>query len=159
MSPPRVRHSPFSVPRRADLRGRNRQGHGRQKADGKHRNNYRVFAHDREAKPGRPGGQLIFRGSAILATPPVKRALLIIPLLVATVAGLLWLRLLSVPLGAIVHGGSGPPTLVLLHGYGSRAEDWLQFEPKLSLPGNTRARLSAGAAARPARPAGAAGGG
>ncbi len=68
----------------------------------------------------------------------MKRALLVIPLLVATVAGLLWLRLLSSPLGAIVHGGGGPPTVVLLHGYGSRAEDWLQFEPRLSLPGNTQ---------------------
>ena len=42
------------------------------------------------------------------------------------------------PLQAIVHGGSGPPSVVFLHGYGSRAEDWLQFEPKLSLPGNTQ---------------------
>ena len=68
----------------------------------------------------------------------MKRTLLVIPLLVATVAGLLWLRLLNSPLGAIVRGGSGPPALVLLHGYGSRAEDWLQFEPKFSLPGNTQ---------------------
>jgi phospholipase/carboxylesterase len=68
----------------------------------------------------------------------VKRALLVIPLLVATVAGLLWLRLLSGPLWAIVRGGGGPPALVLLHGYGSRAEDWLQFEPKFSLPANTQ---------------------
>jgi phospholipase/carboxylesterase len=28
--------------------------------------------------------------------------------------------------------------VVLLHGYGSRADDWLQFEPKLALPGNTQ---------------------
>ena len=49
-----------------------------------------------------------------------------------------WLRLLNAPLQAIVHGGSGPPSVVLLHGYGSRAEDWLQFEPKLLLPGNTQ---------------------
>jgi phospholipase/carboxylesterase len=68
----------------------------------------------------------------------VKRALLFFPLLVATVAGLLWLLVLSSPLGAIVRGGGGPPALVLLHGYGSRAEDWLQFEPKFSLPGNTQ---------------------
>lgn len=68
----------------------------------------------------------------------MKRALFVIPLLVAIGGGLLWLRLLGSPLGAIVHGGSGPPSLVLLHGYGSRAEDWLQFESKWSLPGNTQ---------------------
>jgi phospholipase/carboxylesterase len=68
----------------------------------------------------------------------VRRSLLAIPLLVVIAASLLWLRLLSAPLQAIVHGGTGPPSLVLLHGYGSRAEDWLQFEPKFSLPGNTR---------------------
>lgn len=68
----------------------------------------------------------------------MKRALLVLPLLVVTAAGLLWLRLLSSPLGAIVHGGDGPPSVVLLHGYGSRAEDWLQFESKLVLPANTQ---------------------
>lgn len=68
----------------------------------------------------------------------MKRGFLVVPLVVATLAGLLWLWLLSRPLGAIVRGGSGPPTVVLLHGYGSRAEDWLQFEPKFSLPGNTQ---------------------
>ena len=61
-----------------------------------------------------------------------------IPLLVAIAASLLWLRLLSAPLRAVVHGGSGPPALVLLHGFGSRAEDWLQFESKLALPANTQ---------------------
>lgn len=68
----------------------------------------------------------------------MKRGFLVVPLVVATLAGLLWLWLLSRPLGAIVRGGSGPPSVVLLHGYGSRAEDWLQFEPKFSLPGNTQ---------------------
>jgi hypothetical protein len=68
----------------------------------------------------------------------VKRSLLVIPLLVVVAAALLWLRLLSAPLQAIVHGGSGPPSLVLLHGYGSRAEHWFQFEPKLSVPFNTQ---------------------
>jgi phospholipase/carboxylesterase len=67
----------------------------------------------------------------------VKRVLLVIPLLVVIVAGLLWLWMLAAPLTAIVRGGSGPPSVVLLHGYGSRAEDWLQFESKLSLPANT----------------------
>jgi phospholipase/carboxylesterase len=68
----------------------------------------------------------------------VKRVFLIAPLLAVIGAALLWLRVLHAPLDAVVHGGSGPPSLVLLHGYGSRAEDWLQFEPKLSLPPNTR---------------------
>jgi phospholipase/carboxylesterase len=68
----------------------------------------------------------------------VKRALFIVPLLIATAAGLLWLRQLTGPLEAIVRGGSGPPELVLLHGYGSRAEDWLQFESRFSLPPNTQ---------------------
>lgn len=68
----------------------------------------------------------------------MKRLLLAVPLLAAITGALLWLRLMSAPLQAIVHGGSGPPSIVLLHGYGSRAEDWLQFESKLSLPGNTQ---------------------
>jgi phospholipase/carboxylesterase len=41
-----------------------------------------------------------------------------------------WLWMRSAPLGSIARGGDGPPTVVLLHGYGSRAEDWLQFEPR-----------------------------
>lgn len=49
-----------------------------------------------------------------------------------------WLWIQNAPLDTIERGGSGPPTLVLLHGYGSRAEDWLQFEPLWSLPLNTR---------------------
>jgi phospholipase/carboxylesterase len=68
----------------------------------------------------------------------VKRALFVILLLAVTAAGVLWLRLLGGPLEAIVHGGSGPPTLVLLHGYGSRAEDWLQFESQFALPAQTQ---------------------
>lgn len=68
----------------------------------------------------------------------MKRSLLVIPLLAGIAGGLLWLRTLSAPLDAIVHGGNGPPTLVLLHGYGSRAEDWLQFESQFSLPANTQ---------------------
>jgi len=67
----------------------------------------------------------------------LKRWLLALPLILVIAAALIWLRILSAPLSAIVHGGSGPPSLVLLHGYGSHAEDWLQFESKLSLPPNT----------------------
>jgi len=50
----------------------------------------------------------------------------------------LWLRTLTAPLDAIVQGGQGPPTVVLLHGYGSRAEDWLQFNERFAFPPNTR---------------------
>jgi phospholipase/carboxylesterase len=68
----------------------------------------------------------------------VRRSFLVIALLVVVAAALLWLWTLRAPLGAIVHGGSGPPSIVLLHGYGSRAEDWLQFESKFALPANTQ---------------------
>ena len=61
-----------------------------------------------------------------------------IALVLAIAPALVWLRILRAPVSAIVHGGSGPPSLVLLHGYGSRAEEWLQFESKWSLPGNTQ---------------------
>jgi phospholipase/carboxylesterase len=68
----------------------------------------------------------------------VKQLLVIVIPLMAIAAVLLWLRTLTSPLQAIVHGGSGPPSLVLLHGYGSRADDWFQFESKFALPGNTQ---------------------
>jgi len=51
---------------------------------------------------------------------------------------LAWLYTRSAALSAIVRGGDGPPTVVMLHGYGSRAEDWLQFEGKWQLPVETR---------------------
>ena len=37
-------------------------------------------------------------------------------------------------LTAIVSGGSGPPTLVLLHGYGSSAERWAPFTQTIRWP-------------------------
>ena len=61
-----------------------------------------------------------------------------IALVLVIAPALVWLRILRAPLSAIVHGGSGPPSLVLLHGYGSHAEDWIQFESRWSLPGNTQ---------------------
>lgn len=67
-----------------------------------------------------------------------KRASLFLILIVATSSAAFWLWLQRAPLDVIERGGSGPPTLVLLHGYGSRAEDWLQFEPVWLLPPNTR---------------------
>jgi len=41
-------------------------------------------------------------------------------------------------LATIVHGGSGPPTLVLLHGYGSSAERWIPFTQTIQWPSNGR---------------------
>ena len=37
-------------------------------------------------------------------------------------------------LTAITHGGGGPPTLVLLHGYGASADQWLPFTQTIRLP-------------------------
>lgn len=68
----------------------------------------------------------------------MRRASLLFVLLVAIAGGLVWLRVQAAPLDAIVRGGDGPPTLVLLHGYGSRAEEWLQFEGKIQVPNNGR---------------------
>lgn len=49
-----------------------------------------------------------------------------------------WLWVQVAALDAIVRGGEGPVSLVLLHGYGSNAGDWLQFEHKLQVPLNGR---------------------
>ena len=56
----------------------------------------------------------------------------------AMALGVFWLWVQVAALDAIVRGGDGPPSLVLLHGYGSNAGDWLQFEHKLQVPGNGR---------------------
>jgi len=44
----------------------------------------------------------------------------------------------SAKLTTLVRGGKGPPTLVLLHGYGSTAEDWLPYTQTITLPPSTR---------------------
>ena len=41
-------------------------------------------------------------------------------------------------LATIVHGGDGPPTLVLLHGYGSSAERWMPFTQTIRWPATGR---------------------
>jgi phospholipase/carboxylesterase len=41
-------------------------------------------------------------------------------------------------LATIVRGGGGPPTLLLLHGYGSNAEDWEQYTTTIAAPTRTR---------------------
>ena len=58
----------------------------------------------------------------------VKRAFLFLILVVFIAVAAAWLWMQNAPLAAIERGGPGPPTVVLLHGYGSQAEDWLQFE-------------------------------
>lgn len=42
------------------------------------------------------------------------------------------------PLTTIIHGGNGPPTLVLLHGYGSSAERWAPFTQTIRWPSSGR---------------------
>jgi phospholipase/carboxylesterase len=68
----------------------------------------------------------------------VKRVIFVAALTLAVLAPIVWLRLQVAPLAVIVRGGEGPPTLVLLHGYGSNAEDWLQFEGKILMPEDGR---------------------
>jgi phospholipase/carboxylesterase len=41
-------------------------------------------------------------------------------------------------LPTIVRGGEGPPTLLLLHGYGSSAEHWEPFAQTIAVPPRTR---------------------
>ncbi|MDO8679503.1 MAG: alpha/beta fold hydrolase [Acidobacteriota bacterium] len=68
----------------------------------------------------------------------MKRWLPIAVLVLAVGAFLLWLRVQTSLPSAIVRGGAGPPNIVLLHGYGSNAEDWLQFSETVNLPPNGR---------------------
>jgi phospholipase/carboxylesterase len=68
----------------------------------------------------------------------MKRIVPVLALIVFVAVAALWLWARSAPLSTITRGGDGPPTLVLLHGYGSRAQDWLQFEDSWQLPARTR---------------------
>jgi phospholipase/carboxylesterase len=68
----------------------------------------------------------------------MKRLLPFLVLIAFVTITSLWLWARSAPLAVIARGGAGPPSMVLLHGYGSRAEDWLQFEQKWRLPPGTR---------------------
>ena len=68
----------------------------------------------------------------------MKRAVPAVVLVAFAIGALAWLWIQSAPLDAIVRGGDGPPTLVLLHGYGSNAEDWLQFVGKIQVPNTGR---------------------
>lgn len=42
------------------------------------------------------------------------------------------------PLATVEYGGKGPPTLVLLHGYGSSAEQWEPFTKTIQWPASGR---------------------
>jgi phospholipase/carboxylesterase len=64
----------------------------------------------------------------------LKRWLPLAVLVVVVAVFLFWLRVQTKPLSAIVRGGAGPPTIVLLHGYGSNADDWLPFAKAIQLP-------------------------
>ena len=63
-----------------------------------------------------------------------RRALLGLVAVCAGAGIALWLQLRTPPLATIVAGGEGPPTLVLLHGYGSSAERWAPFTRTIALP-------------------------
>lgn len=67
-----------------------------------------------------------------------KRVALLTGLIGGIAVAAAWLWLQTVALSAIVRGGNGPLSLVLLHGYGSRAEQWLQFEHVLKVPNDGR---------------------
>ena len=68
----------------------------------------------------------------------MKRAVPAVVLIAFAIGVLAWLWIQNAPLDAIVRGGDGPPTLVLLHGYGSNAEDWLQFVGKVQVSNTGR---------------------
>jgi phospholipase/carboxylesterase len=75
----------------------------------------------------------------------MKRWFLLIGLIAVVALSSAWLWIQVAALDAIVRGGDGPPSLVLLHGYGSNAGDWLQFEHKLQVPGDGRLVFPQGA--------------
>ena len=64
----------------------------------------------------------------------MKRSLWLLGLISFVSLTIFWLWIQVAALDAIVRGGDGPPSLVMLHGYGSNAGDWLQFEHKLQVP-------------------------
>jgi phospholipase/carboxylesterase len=78
-------------------------------------------------------------GAAGGAPPPVKsrlRSLAIV--LVFTLLALAAGCNRRPQLATLTHGGPGPPTLVLLHGYGSSAENWEPFTKTIHWPQNGR---------------------
>lgn len=68
---------------------------------------------------------------------------------IVAVAGLALSCATPPPLDTLVRGGPGPPALVLLHGYGSSAEEWLPFTTTIQVPGGGRFVFPQGPAAGP----------
>ena len=68
----------------------------------------------------------------------IKRIVLLAVLVSFMLGAFAWLWIQTASLSAIVRGGDRPPTLVLMHGYGSRAEQWLQFENAITVPNDGR---------------------
>jgi phospholipase/carboxylesterase len=57
-----------------------------------------------------------------------------IVVLSAILVAMVWLAPWKKQLEVIRAGGDGPPTMLLLHGYGSSAEHWLPFAQSIALP-------------------------
>jgi phospholipase/carboxylesterase len=64
-------------------------------------------------------------------------ATLVIALAALSVGALNARRPWAARLATVTRGGEGPPTLVLLHGYGSNAADWEPFTATLAVPART----------------------
>ncbi len=88
---------------------------------------------ERESRNIEPSANCSTEGHSV-----VKRWIPIVVVCFTVAVFLVWLRVQVAPLSAIIRGGDGPPSLVLLHGYGSNAEDWLQFVETIQLPPNGR---------------------
>jgi phospholipase/carboxylesterase len=81
------------------------------------------------------------QGGPIVIPSAQRRALLAASALVLVALGAIGLaawRPWAARLTTIVRGGEGPPTVVLLHGYGSSADDWVPFTGTLAVPPGTR---------------------
>ena len=74
----------------------------------------------------------------MLNTVRMKRWLPVVIVILIIAPLVVWLRVQTAPLSALVRGGPGPPNIVLLHGYGSNANDWLQFAATIQLPRHGR---------------------
>ena len=68
----------------------------------------------------------------------LKRIALLTVLVAFIAAASVWLWIQTASLSGIVRGGNGALSVVLLHGYGSRAEQWLQFENVIRVPNDGR---------------------
>jgi phospholipase/carboxylesterase len=74
----------------------------------------------------------------LVSLPSKCRRWLVLASLGVLVAAVVYWRPWREHLRVIEAGGKGPPTLVLLHGFGSAAEQWLPFSKTVPLLANTR---------------------